>query len=224
MKILLIRHAEIAEGSDPHAHYEPPVSGCLSPRGEEQARALAGSLRGTTFDRLFSSPLGRALQTAQALGEPAVIEVLPWLEEWKPAQNKGIPTRFEDMAGHWNALPPARRLRTPLGESTYAMADRIIPAFVDLLADMGAEHEGDGFRMEPGAGALTLAFVAHGGSLNVLARFLAGLAPSPRPLANLANTACLRFDFSVMGPLAYPVVHQPAQQINFSLENKPVRG
>lgn len=61
----LIRHAQAAEtGSAPDDRQRP-----LVPKGLEQAERLRGFLarRGVQFDQLFSSPLVRAAQTAEAL-------------------------------------------------------------------------------------------------------------------------------------------------------------
>ena len=86
MELLLIRHGQIA--GDPHKHYHPPVSGCLSPKGQEQAARLAQGLGDLVITSIYASPLGRALQTAQAIANPRElpIHVRPFLEEWRPAE------------------------------------------------------------------------------------------------------------------------------------------
>ena len=63
MRLVLIRHAEAAEGS-------PDELRTLTAEGREQARALGERLRadGIEADALLSSPLLRALETAAALG------------------------------------------------------------------------------------------------------------------------------------------------------------
>ena len=63
MRLVLIRHAEAAEGS-------PDELRTLSAEGREQARALGERLRadGIEADALLSSPLLRARETAAALG------------------------------------------------------------------------------------------------------------------------------------------------------------
>jgi len=84
MKLLLVRHGQMA--GDPYLCPDRPVSGCLSPEGVAQAQALRDALASTRIDAAFSSPYGRALQTAEiAFAERGVpITIVPGLEEWKP--------------------------------------------------------------------------------------------------------------------------------------------
>jgi len=69
MRLIVIRHAEASPG-------DPDELRPLTPKGREQARALAGELRdrGIDADAVVTSPLLRALETAAALeqGEPAI--------------------------------------------------------------------------------------------------------------------------------------------------------
>jgi phosphohistidine phosphatase len=63
MRLVLVRHADAAPGT-------PDELRTLTPEGFEQARALGERLRkeGVRPDAILSSPLLRALQTAEALG------------------------------------------------------------------------------------------------------------------------------------------------------------
>ena len=75
MKILLIRHAEPDYAND-----------SLTPKGKTEAKLLAKHLgRLKNVVGIYSSPLGRAMQTAgpsaEQLGLP--ITVLPWLQEFR---------------------------------------------------------------------------------------------------------------------------------------------
>ncbi|MCS7182193.1 MAG: phosphohistidine phosphatase SixA [Thermoanaerobaculum sp.] len=65
MKLLFVRHGEAAGASFAGSDAERP----LTTKGRQQAQALALFLasRGVRCDRLFSSPLLRAQQTAEAL-------------------------------------------------------------------------------------------------------------------------------------------------------------
>ena len=97
MRVYLIRHAEcednVVEVSGKHRmtradfnrflHNGPHSP--LTARGQEQAQALAQRLADIPFDRLYTSPLPRALATAAVLGEaqgltPIVIEDLRELQ------------------------------------------------------------------------------------------------------------------------------------------------
>lgn len=65
-ELLLVRHAESAWNADGRwqGHADPP----LSARGHAQAAALARALADERIDRLLSSDLTRALETARAIG------------------------------------------------------------------------------------------------------------------------------------------------------------
>jgi phosphohistidine phosphatase len=64
MRLVLVRHAEAAPG-------EPDEDRSLTPRGREQSRELAARLarEGVHPDALLTSPLRRARETAELLGE-----------------------------------------------------------------------------------------------------------------------------------------------------------
>lgn len=63
MEILLVRHAEPVRIVDADGPADPP----LHPRGLEQAARLTEYLADEPIDAIFSSPLQRALQTAEPL-------------------------------------------------------------------------------------------------------------------------------------------------------------
>jgi probable phosphoglycerate mutase len=64
----------------------------LLPEGEERARSLKPRLAGQSFSAVFSSPLRRALQTAQLAGFPDV-EADPLLVEWDYGDYEGITSK-----------------------------------------------------------------------------------------------------------------------------------
>lgn len=67
-RFLLIRHAESVWNAS--GRWQGQGDPELSARGREQAAAAAKTLAGETVDRLISSDLQRALQTASVLGAP----------------------------------------------------------------------------------------------------------------------------------------------------------
>lgn len=89
MQLYLIRHGEAA--GDPHLHCRPPVDGFLTELGGGQAHDTGAALRNVRLDRVFASPLGRAIQTAQPIADHngLPVETLPWLIEWRPATVTG---------------------------------------------------------------------------------------------------------------------------------------
>ena len=73
-EIWLVRHADCYQGLTDAD--DPP----LSPRGIEQAERLAARLRRIGFDGIYSSPMRRALETAEHIGgeveiDPRLVEI-----------------------------------------------------------------------------------------------------------------------------------------------------
>ena len=182
VRLTLIRHAESA--GDPFATPQRPVKGFLSePRGVAQARATAEALRGMRFDVAFSSPYGRALQTAEiVVGERKTeIKVLPFLREWMPNPAlRDVPsTVFEDIQRQAEQAYAEETWKTELGEGCFDMYARIVPPFLAELAKLGLHSRMGGFVADEQARGLSIVVFAHGGSLNVLLSFLLGQRPFP---------------------------------------------
>ena len=181
IQFYLIRHGEIA--GDPHKNCTPPVSGCLSERGVRQAAAMAEALQAVKFDGIYASTLGRAIQTAQALAEPRElpIQVLDWLIEWRPATVLGnvADANYEQMALAAEELRLEQCWKTPAGEGTLEITHRVIVGFLQLAKDLGIHVGHGGYLLDAPDEHRTFAFVAHGGSLNVLLGFLLGLPIRP---------------------------------------------
>lgn len=98
----------------------------LTPRGEDEARALATRLAGGQFDLVLTSPLQRARQTCDIAGFAARAIVEPDLVEWNYGDFEGRRT-VEILAGHpgWKLF----RDGCPHGESpaqAAMRADRVI--------------------------------------------------------------------------------------------------
>src|SRR5688572_6320324 len=113
MELFLIRHGDMQ--GDPHKHCEPPVENCLSDLGVRQAAALRDAMKGVEFSTVYASPLGRAIETAQAVTRPQQkITVLPWLIEWRPATvTQGCDdARYEQMLAASANLRPEMSWKT----------------------------------------------------------------------------------------------------------------
>jgi broad specificity phosphatase PhoE len=98
----------------------------LTERGERNARSLGERLRGTTFDRVLTSPLLRARTTAELAGFGAQVEIEPDLLEWDYGRYDGKTTAdIRHEQPHWSLF----RDGCPGGESVSAVgarADRVI--------------------------------------------------------------------------------------------------
>ncbi len=189
MRLYLIRHAEPAYPAD-----------ALTPEGHRQARALARRLAAEGLDRICSSPMVRALDTARpsahALG--LAIEVEPWTRELEDWWVEGGPE------GEWPAwqVDPAT-LRTlaadpdPVGWTTRPPFDRpaLARGFAELQRSSDTFLERHGYRREgglyrsPRPGRQRLAVFCHGGfALTWLAHLLA--IPPPLVWAGFTLPPC----------------------------------
>jgi broad specificity phosphatase PhoE len=207
MRITLIRHGRMT--GDPHRRYLPPVDGCLSPEGVAQAEALGHALAGRRFTHVFSSPLGRAIQTAQVLPRApgTAIQVLDWLEEWRPAprpDGQREAARHEEMCTRAAQLPPEQTWKTAAGEGTLEMAARIVPGWIALMERLGAPARFGGYQLVDPADASEVALVAHGGSLGHLLSFALGVPIRPNPPVTFAETGAAALRLVRQGEVWYP--------------------
>lgn len=225
-QLVLIRHGEAC--GDPHVHVEPPVEGFLTEWGLQQARALSRSAKGVRFDHVYASPLGRAIQTAQALvHDPKQIELMPWLIEWRPASVMGEGP--SDDASYASMMQAAAKIRpemawkTPAGEGTLEMAHRIIPPLLALLQHHGITAQHGGFAIDPErreGSTLRLAMVAHGGSLAMMTGFLMGLPIRPHGPFRYMNTGLAVIEFVQRVDVWYPTLRLPAAGETLDVINK----
>ena len=208
MKWYLIRHGNMA--GDPHQHWQPPAQGCLSTTGVRQAIALQENLDNVVFDAVFSSPLGRAIQTAQALRRPSgtAIRVLDWLVEWRPANLDGeiAPARFEEMMRDAAGLRPEQAWKTPAGEGALEMAARIVPGWIDCLESLGVSAGHGGYLLDNPADERNIAWVAHGGSLGVLLGFILGIPFAPYPPIRFEETGVAVLTLAARTDVWYPAL------------------
>ncbi len=122
-EIWLARHGE-TEWTVTHRHTgrsDIP----LTERGERNAVALGERLRGTTFTRVFVSPLERARRTADLAGFGSVGQIDPDLMEWDYGQYDGLRSdEIRQRRPGWSLF----RDGCPEGESVAeigARADRV---------------------------------------------------------------------------------------------------
>jgi 2,3-bisphosphoglycerate-dependent phosphoglycerate mutase len=142
----------------------------LSERGVAEARAAGNKLRGRRIDRLYTSVLQRAIETARIALETAGIDSLPTVRD--AALNERM---YGDLQG--KNKDEARRefgeeqvklwrrsydVRPPAGESLADTAARVVPYWTStILPDIQAGRN--------------VLIAAHGNSLRALAMHLEGL-------------------------------------------------
>ena len=136
-KIFLIRHAESlanAAGIYQGQTYDTD----LSPLGRHQARALSDRFRAQNFDRVISSPLRRAVQTASGLGR---VETDTGLLEtnhgaWEGLSKSEISARWPDLYHCWLTCPA--EVVFPGGEAFTETATRAMPWFWQIPRRSGS--------------------------------------------------------------------------------------
>jgi broad specificity phosphatase PhoE len=212
MELYLIRHGDMQ--GDPHKCWDPPVCDCLSDLGVRQAGKLGETLKGVEFSAVYSSPLGRAIQTAQAFADPNAIKILPWLIEWRPATVlRGCDdASYEQMLVASSKLRPEQSWATDAGESTFEMTGRVIPGFLKLLAQHGAHAGHGGYLLDDVKDSQRIALVAHGGSLAVLTSFILGLPIRPYAPINFDQTGVAIFKFIQRVDVWYPALTIPGPE------------
>jgi broad specificity phosphatase PhoE len=157
MELLIVRHAESVANAEERMQGQRDYP--LSPRGEVQAAQLARFLvnTGYKFDAAYTSPLTRALRTAEvltsALGLPAP-ELTPELSELNAGQLQGL-TRAEIGESFPNFLQ--RRL-TDLGDFSEYGGESYADVQTRVQALVARFHE----RHRPYAHRVLV--VAHGGT------------------------------------------------------------
>lgn len=191
--ILLIRHGETAWNAERRLQGHLDIA--LNAEGERQAAALGAALANEHIDRIISSDLSRARQTAEAIvrarsphaGEGADgVQTDPQLRERCYGGFEGllyseIAARFPLAFAAWQArnvdgvLPPGKNQ----GETFRGFFDRVSAA----ILGHAARHPGQ-----------TLALVAHGGVLECAYRAALGLSlETPRDF-KVHNASINRFE------------------------------
>lgn len=212
MKIYFVRHGRMA--GDPHRYEVPPVDGCLSPEGVAQAATLNQAMRHVSFDAVYASPLGRAIQTAQALTrKPGVdIQIREWLVEWRPAhilQGKN-PANYEQLCKDAALLRPEKTWKTEAGEGALEMAARLVPGWIALMESLGVHAGHGGYLLDNPTDDRQVALVAHGGSLGHLLSFVLGVPIRPNPPISFALTGVAVVNLAQAADVWYPTLEIPA--------------
>lgn len=156
MRLLLIRHGETVWNTEGRFQGQSDIP--LSPRGEQQAAALARVMANEAVDVLYASDLQRAWHTAlilaEALGVPLHKE--DRLREmafgrWEGLTYTELQQRDAALLAAWQADPS--RTAPPGGETLLQISERVSVALKTVLATAQAHR---------------VAVVAHSGPLRVL--------------------------------------------------------
>ena len=140
MKLYLIRHGETDWSLS--GQHTGTTDLALTPRGEEESRALAPRLRTLAFTQVLASPRLRARQTCELAGLSAASKIEPDLSEWDYGRYEG--QRSADIHREmpdWNIW----RDGCPGGESpadVSSRADRLIAALCAMPGTMALFSHG----------------------------------------------------------------------------------
>ncbi|MBJ2121772.1 histidine phosphatase family protein [Arthrobacter sp. MSA 4-2] len=166
-RLWLLRHGETEWSRD--GNYTGLTDLPLTPYGEEQALEAKRHLAGIEFDLVMSSPLQRAVRTAELAGFPKP-EIVPHAHEWDYGDNEGrnsaqVRRENPDYLIWKDGAPNGETL-----EQVAARADRIISR-VQAGCHTPADQDPDA---PPVQNAL---LVAHGHFLRVVAARWLEFAP-----------------------------------------------
>ncbi len=142
---MLLRHGRTSWNHVRRAQGHAPVE--LDEVGHDQAKRVAQLLAELRPDRVWSSDLVRARQTAAYVGEACGLEVEhdPRLREFDAGEREGL--TLEEAAERWPALRPGMGFLeqlplVPGAESVAAVWERIVPAARESLASLAPGEAG----------------------------------------------------------------------------------
>lgn len=177
--LLLVRHGE--SEANAAGRYAGQTDSPLTDRGRAQAEAVADALADARIDRVVSSDLSRARDTATAIARRRGLDVEAIRELREVDMGEAAGKQFEDARQHPDWTPDGF-LRWPAGESLEEALGRAL-AVLDRLV-----------RESPGR---TICIVGHGGVTRILVSHFLGLLPKlyrhPSPSAN-TNVTVVRSD------------------------------
>jgi broad specificity phosphatase PhoE len=166
-RILLARHGETDWNRDNRfqGHADPP----LNDAGREQAAALAASLAGERLGAVYSSPLRRAVETAELVAarhglEPTPVDALREVDvgSWQGLTRTEIETRFPEQFSRWLAFGQGWED----GETYEEMGVRVIRA----LSELSTRHDGERVVALTHGGPIRAAIAAASGISHAEAR------------------------------------------------------
>ena len=179
LTVVLTRHG-LTDRSVPEQHLGQHIDISLNEAGRRQAQALAKRLSAVPFDRVISSPLFRAQETAEILARDIPVETDPRLKEmdygaWEGLSYDQIDATQAVARREWELAPD--RLACPGGESGNDVALRVRAFLGDLIDDHKRWHARAQFRAVtatpgetsgPAAPARQVLVVAHSSTNRVL--------------------------------------------------------
>lgn len=179
-RLCLVRHGETDWNAAGRLQGSTDIP--LNEHGRRQALATAARLADERFDQIYSSDLGRAMDTARASAERLGLPIRPLasLRERDYGHIQGL--THDEALQRYPLLQPRLRAREPHatppgGESLAVFSQRVQRAFEALA--------------ESHAGA-SLLIVSHGGVLDIAYRLATGM-PLEAPRDFVIGNACINW-------------------------------
>jgi alpha-ribazole phosphatase len=154
VRLILIRHAQTDYNLQKRycGFSNPP----LNDKGIEQVKRLAKRLKGLKIDKIYSSDLKRAYQTAQIISKNNSVEKLTELREMNFGIFEGlsyqeIMSKYSRIYRKWLRSP--QEIVIPEGESLIALTSRVRDILVEILSN----NQGR-----------TVAVVTHAGPISII--------------------------------------------------------
>ena len=139
MRLFLVRHGETAWNKEEVFRGRVDVE--LNEHGLEQGRLTAGALRRLELAAVYSSPLGRAHETARLIAEPHGLPVIgePDLTDldfgsWQGLSHQQVKEQYPDMYQAWLTTP--QKLQFENGESLDDVRSRAL----DVVSRLSVLH------------------------------------------------------------------------------------
>ncbi len=157
--LYFVRHGE--SEANAAKRYAGQTDSPLTERGRRQATTVAEALANVRFDRVVSSDLSRARDTAEAIAQRhgLRVEALPELREIDVGEAAGLTIEDTRTRFDWG---PSRFVEWPGGESLEQVRERTVAAIERVV------------RESPGA---TICIVGHGGVTRILVSHFLGILP-----------------------------------------------
>ncbi|MDR7451067.1 MAG: histidine phosphatase family protein [Armatimonadota bacterium] len=161
-RIYLLRHGETTWNAE--QRYQGRLDAPLTAAGREQSARAGDALRDVTLAAVYSSPLGRALETARIVAEAQGLAVVPReglheisLGVWEGLTVAEVAERYGEALRQWRTAPHLAQI--PGAETLQAVQHRAAAA----LDEIRRRHRGE-----------AAAVVAHGGVNKLLLLALLG--------------------------------------------------
>ena len=181
----------------------------LTQKGIDQAKALADSISSLPIDYIYSSDLGRAVETAEIISNKFGLDVIetPALREmgfgkWEGLLIKEIQEEYKDIYHTWRNQPHLAEI--PGGETLQIIKERTDK----FLAELNEKYDGK-----------HIVLVTHSVTARVILLSILNSSMENIYRINQGNTALNVIEFRDYGPVVIKMNDTSHIKINHKLEN-----